>query len=253
MLTYPHLKVNSAAGSATMSSQPTAASASARALLLPDVVFELILHLDFYALLRCQRVCRTWKSAIDRSHEARQTLFLAADDQRLEKLMAAKDFDISIASDTAVQDPQERIALRPEFRALFNPWLFSHVCGPTIMWKYYPDRQKQAPVWRFTNRVSYGRLDFCFMAPGSIDVVDQVEASWNKMFLTQPPVKRMLVQVYYDLDPVGDFDIEKEEGVRIGDVMEKVKGMKAVKDIRGRKGDKHLMMLYLKFEEHFAG
>ena len=236
-----------------MPSQPTAASASTQALLLPDVLFELILHLDFHALLCCQCVCRTWKSVIDRSHEARQTLFLDTDDRRFEDFKAAEEYDIAIASDPAFQHPQQRIPLRPEFRALFNPWVFTHGCEPIATWGCSPAMRKIAPAWRFTDRVSSGRLDFCLMPFELINVVDQMEASWNKMFLTQPPVKRVLVNVQGGYMSAEDFDIEKEEGVRIGDIMGKVRGTNAVKVMRGRKGDKDFTTLELKFDEHFAG
>ncbi|MCG4255606.1 F-box protein, partial [Acetobacter senegalensis] len=61
------------------------------ALLLPDILFELLPHLDFCSLLTCQRVCRTWASAISRSRDAQQRLFLVPDDRPFEAFKAAEE------------------------------------------------------------------------------------------------------------------------------------------------------------------
>ncbi|KAF2627129.1 hypothetical protein BU25DRAFT_458935 [Macroventuria anomochaeta] len=242
-----------------MPSAPTPGSSGAaetHALLLPDVIFEFVLYLDFHTLLRCQRVCHTWKSVIDRSREARQTLFLEASNSTFAAFKAAEEHGITARLPPAFQPAQQRIPLRPEFRALFNPWIYMHGCEPicsSFDGLEDPWRRRQPPIWRFTDRVSSGRLDFCFTPAELVSVVDQTGASWDRMFLTQPPVRRVLITVQGGYMPAEYFDLEKDRGVKIGDVVSWLRDTKAVKVMRERKGDTNFTTVDLKFDEHFTG
>lgn len=135
------------------------------ALLLPDLVFSIVEHLDFHSLLRCQRVCKTWRSVILGSREARQTLFLESDTAPFDAFKAAEEHDIAARNPLAWKLPAYRIRLRPEFRAMFNPWIFTHGCTPiypfpengmVFYWYHKP------ALWSFTDRVSGGRLEYSF-------------------------------------------------------------------------------------------
>ena len=241
-------------------SDPSLASAETNILLLPDVIFELIAHLDFHSLLTCQRVCRAWASVISRSREAQQALFLVSDDEPFHAFKAAEEHDIATKAPAAWQLPSERVTKRNEFRALFNPWIFIQDPDPIAPaasqewiqeWSLQPKRR--SIVWRFTDRVSSGRLDFSYTRADLVSVVDAGQASWNKMFITQPPVRRVVLSVQAGYIPEENFDIEKGDGVRIGDVMEKVRGTNGVKALRGRKGIEDFTILSLKFDEHFTG
>lgn len=84
-------------------------------------------------------------------------------------------------------------------------------------------------------------------------MVDDAEASWNTMFLTQPPVKRLKVSVQGGYMPDEEFDVEKEGGVRIGDAVAAIRGSKAVERMRGRMGEREFTTVDMRFDEHFTG
>ncbi|KAH6613946.1 hypothetical protein C7974DRAFT_380344 [Boeremia exigua] len=231
----------------------SSAAANSHPLLLPDVLFELVIHLDLYSLLQCQRVCRTWASVISRSREAQRTLFLQPDHIPFDAFKAVEERDIASRDPIAWQKPSQRIPERPEFRALFNPWIYTHDCEPITLAADNITWGRPATIWRFTDRVSAGRLGFCFTPSQLVSLADATQASWNGMFLTQPPVKRTLVSVQGGYLPKELFDVEKENGVRIGDIMSHVRGTQAVRVMRGRKGETDFTTLDLKFDEHFTG
>jgi hypothetical protein len=238
-------------------------SAQIQALLLPDVFFDVVSHLDLYSLVRCQGVCRTWKMVIERSHQARRVLFLEVDPGPFEAFKAAEEHDVAVQDEVAFTPPQKRIPMRPEFRALFNPWIFRHDSEPILQYEVGSQERQgyfghwcsrgPRPLWRFTDRVSSGQLLFCFTTDELVSLVDQVEASWNKMFLTQPPVKRVLITVQAGYMREEKFNVEKEEGVRIGHVVSCVRTMKAVEVTRKRNDIKDFTTLDVRFDEHFTG
>jgi hypothetical protein len=71
--------------------------------------------------------------------------------------------------------------------------------------------------------------------------------------LTQPPVKRVLIAVQGGYMPQEKVDLEKDEGVRIGDVLSFVRATKAVTVMSKRKGKKDFTTIELKFDEHYTG
>lgn len=229
---------------------------STHALLLPDILFSLVPHLDFHSLLRCQRVCKTWASVISRSRGAKQTLFLEPSSEPFNAFKAAEEHDIATKAASAFKPPQKRIPRRPEFRALFSPWIWTHGCDPI---RQHSERvedswgRRQPPVWRFTDRVSSGRLDFCFRPDELVRFVGADGASCNRMFLTQPPVKRAVITVQGGYMLSETFDVEKDEGVKTGDVVERIRESKAVRVMRGRKGHTDFTTVDLNFDEHFTG
>jgi hypothetical protein len=223
-------------------------------LLLPEVVFELITHLDCLSLLRCQRVCRTWASAISRSRDAQQRMFKVADDRPFQDFKAAEEHDIATEAPAAWKKPSDRIPRRPEFRQLFNPWVFKQGRNPFEMYRRFECRHLGRPAWRFTNRVCSGRLDFVYLDPHKlVALVNVSQASWLKMFLTQPPIKRVIVSVGNGYGPSETFDIEKPEGVRIGDVMAKLKRSHAVNFLGAMDQGERSRIVSLKIDEHFEG
>lgn len=254
-----HTSLPSKMSQAMTEATSTLAETDVHVLLPAEVIFEVLAHLDFHSLLTCQRVCRTWASVISRSREAQQRLFLTSDDEPFKAFKAAEEHDIATRAPAAWQRPAERVRQRPEFRALFNPWIFMQDCDPIAStdpvsdWMSYYSPRRPSICWRFTDRVSSGRLDFCYIPANFVSMVDATQASWNQMFLTQPPVKRVLLSVQGGYLPEEKFDIEKEAGVKIGDVMEKVRSTKAVKIMRGRKGDRDFTTVDMKFDEHFTG
>ncbi|KAJ4344148.1 hypothetical protein N0V95_006310 [Ascochyta clinopodiicola] len=243
-----------------------AAPTETHALLLPDILFDIIIHLDFYTLLQCQRVCRTWRSVIQKSHQARQTLFLEVDREPFNAFIDAEEHDIACCEDTAFTSPQIRAPKRPEFRSLFNPWIYMHNFDPINPGRQIPGKHsaaappltswapKRRPVlWRFTDRVSSGRLEFCLTQPQIMTLVNDVEASWNHMFLTQPPVKRVLMTVQGGCMLGSTFDVEKGEGVRIGELVACLRKAKPVRAATRSMGDENLTTIDLRFDEHFTG
>lgn len=84
-------------------------------------------------------------------------------------------------------------------------------------------------------------------------LVNVWQASWLKMFLTQPPIKRVIVSVGDGYGPSATFDIEKPEGVRIGDVMAKLRGSHAVKFLGAMDQGERTRIVSLKIDEHFEG
>lgn len=60
-------------------------------LIITHIIFELVRHLDFRTLLRCQRVCRIRRSVIHRSPKARETLFLKSSDELFNAFKAAEE------------------------------------------------------------------------------------------------------------------------------------------------------------------
>ncbi|KAJ8118541.1 hypothetical protein OPT61_g492 [Boeremia exigua] len=235
-------------------------STSTHTLLLPEIIFELVIYLDFHSLLRCQRVCRTWASVIARSREAQQKLFLVSDTGPFDAFKAVEERDIALQHPAAWQKPYQRIPQRAEFRALFNPWIFTQDSEPipsgfvseTV--PYYMGYWKRpTPAWRFTDRVSSGRLDFCFTPSELVSWTGATEDSCRKMFLTQPPVKRVLLSVQGGYLPDEHCDIEKDEGVRIGDILSKVKLIRGFKVMSARSGNMDFTNVDLKFDEHFTG
>lgn len=195
---------------------------------------------------------------ISRSRRARQTLFLESSGKPFAAFKEAEEHDINAASAVAFKPPQQRILLRPEFRALFNPWIFRHGSEPIL---YNPCEEfsilywdkRQPPLWRFTDRISSGRLDFCFTPSELVKFVDQADASFNKMFLTQPPAKRVLITVQGGYMQKEEFDVEQDDGVRIGEIVSRARGTTAFKVMRERNGDRDFTTIDLKFDEHFAG
>jgi len=177
-----------------MSQMP--AAAATHALLLPDTLFSIVPHLDLHSLLRGKRFCQIWKSVISRSHEARQVLFLETDPTPFEALKAAEEHDIAVRTPAAWQRPSIRIRSRPEFRAMFNPCIFTHGCEAISLvdeheigaWQSIGYR-RMPPMWRFTDRVSSGRLDFCLTPADLKRFAGNTASSCESMFLTQPPTK----------------------------------------------------------------
>lgn len=235
-------------------------AAATHALLLPDILFSVVSHLDFHSLLRGQRVCQTWKFVISRSRKARQILFLETDDSPFEAFKAAEEHDIAARKFPGWQRPQNRIRSRPEFRAMFNPWVFTHGCeainsveenefGAYNLTAY----RRGPPTWRFTDRVSSGRLDFCLTPAQLTRFVNDPAASCNEMFLTQPPVKRVLIAFQGGYMQKETADLEEEGGVRIGHVLSCIRRSKAVAVMCKRKGNEDFTTVELKFDEHFTG
>ena len=223
-------------------------------LLLPKVVFELITHLDCLSLLSCQRVCRAWASAISRSPDAQQRLFMVADDRPFLALKAAEEHDIATKAPAAWKKPSERITRRPEFRQLFNPWFYKQGRNPFEMYRRFDCRHLGRPTWRFTDRVCSGRLDFVYHDPHKlVALVNGSQASCFRMLLTQPPIKRVIVSVGNGYGPSETFDIERAEGVRIGDVMAKLKGSHAVNFLGAMDQGERTRIVSLKIDEHFEG
>jgi hypothetical protein len=237
-----------------------AAEVDTQALFLPDILFSIFPHLDFTSLLRCQRVCKTWKSVISRSRPARRILFLEADSAPFALFQAAEEHDLASHAAAAWQRPSQRIPARPEFRAMFNPWIYTHGCAPISMntgdqdgFASFLRRASCNPVWRFTDRVSAGRLDFCFTPAELVRFVRARGASWEAMFLTQPPVRRVLVAVQGGYMADEKFDVERDGGVRIGDVVSVIRGAKGVVAMKKRRGGKDYTTVKLAFDEHFTG
>lgn len=207
------------------------------ALLLPDLVFSIVEHLDFHSLLRCQRVCKTWRSVILGSREARQTLFLESDTAPFDAFKAAEEHDIAARNPLAWKLPAYRIRLRPEFRAMFNPWIFTHGCTPiypfpengmVLYWYHKP------ALWSFTDRVSGGRLEYSFRPAELARLASSPDSILNSMFLTQPPAKRVIVTVEGGRMTEERVELQKDEGVRIGDVLSFIRKTKAV-DVMSKK------------------
>ncbi|KAJ4395287.1 hypothetical protein N0V91_010931 [Didymella pomorum] len=247
-----------------MRSHPTSripAAAATHALLLPDILFSIVPHLDFHSLFRGKRVCKTWQSVISRSHEARQILFLETDSTPFKAFKAAEEYDIAARSPAAWQRPSNRIRSRPEFRAMFNPWIFTHGCEPInsleeseIYGGYFLQLAGRIPpTWRFTDRVSSGRLDFCLIPAELRRFASNVESACTSMFLTQPPVKRVLITVQGGYMSEEKVDLEKDEGVRIGDILAFVRATKAVSVMSKRNGKADFTTIELKFDEHYTG
>ncbi|KAF1350527.1 hypothetical protein EJ07DRAFT_159461 [Lizonia empirigonia] len=226
-------------------------SAETNTLLLTHIIFELVQHLDFRTLLRCQRVCRKWRSVIHRSAKARETLFLKSSDELFNAFKAAEEQCIAQRMPEAWDPPQERILERPEFRALFNPWVFTHD------W-YHPDAPGPSSGlrgdFRFTDRISSGHVYFRFKPAYLCLLINRDGASWNTMFLTQPPIRRVLATVSGSCISRKTFDVEVEEGIKIGDIMACLRGTEAGKFDERKGGLIPLTAgLCLKFDEHFTG
>ena len=222
------------------------------ALLLPDLVFSIVEHLDFHSLLRCQRVCKTWRSVTLGSREARQTLFLEPDTAPFDAFKAAEEHDIVARNPPAWKLPAYRILLRPEFRAMFNPWIFTHGCEPIYPFPEdgiigYFDRQPM--WWGFTDRVSSGRLEYSFVPAELARFASSPDSSFNSMFLTQPPVRRVLVAIRGGYMAEEEATLEKEEGVKIGDVLSFIRKTKAVDVMVKRTGEIDYTIIDLRFIE----
>lgn len=222
------------------------------ALLLPDLVFSIVEHLDFHSLLRCQSVCKTWRSVILGSREARQTLFLETDSTPFDAFKAAEEHDIAARNPPAWKLPAHRILLRPEFHAMFNPWIFTHGCEPIYPFPEdgmvsYWDREP-AP-WSFTDRVSCGRLEYSFIPAELARFASSPDSNLNSMFLTQPPAKRVLVAVEGGYMTEERVELRKDEGVRIGDVLSFIRTTKAVDVMSKRTGEIDFTTIDIEFIE----
>jgi hypothetical protein len=222
------------------------------ALLLPDLVFSIVEHLDFHSLLRCQRVCKTWRSVILGSREARQTLFLESDTAPFDAFKAAEQHDIVARNPPAWKLPAHRILLRPEFRAMFNPWVFTHGCEPIYpfpedgMVSYW---DREPAWWGFTDRVSSGRLEYSFIPAELARFASSPDSSSNSMFLTQPPVKKVIVAIQGGYMTEEEVELENDEGVRIGDVLSFIRKTKAVDVMSKRTGEVDFTTIDVEFNE----
>ena len=143
---------------------------------------------------------------------------------------------------------------------MFNPWIFTHGCEAISSVEenefnaFNLTRNRPfPPTWRFTDRNSSGRLDFCLTPAELMRLVSSVASTCASMFLTQPPVKRVLITVQGGYLPEEKVDLEKNEGVRIGDILSFVRATIAVAVMSKRKGNKDFTTLEVKFDEHFRG
>jgi hypothetical protein len=229
------------------------------ALLLPDILHEIFPRLPCATLLRCERVCRTWQQVISRSSLAQQRLFRVADPTALDPLLAIEAHDVAEQNAAAYVHPQRRLNARPEFRALFNPWVLRGMpfaaewgaWGRPVAWRI--------AAWRITDRVSCGAVGFVMARREFLGVLDEQVECWRGMFVVQPPVKRVLGWVGLKDGNEEAFEVEVEEGVRVGDVLRKAGQTGVAKGLRGRrtrtrarKEDEAVRMRW-QFDEHFTG
>ena len=110
-------------------------------------------------------------------------------------------------------------------------------------------------AWRITDRVSCGAVGFAIARKGFLRALDEQVECWRGMFVVQPPVKRVLGWIGIQGGRKEGFEVEVEEGVRVGDVLKKVEQTGVVKGLRGRRWtgrDEPVRMMW-QFDEHFTG
>jgi hypothetical protein len=133
-------------------------------------------------LLHCQRVSQMWRAVINDSHGLQQKLFMAAAPEPLEQNEKYKSY---------------------------NPLLLSHCLVSKL--------DRRAGQHSPQDLLAPAPLDqFAFRIPSSSEPL----ASWRKMFIKQPPIAavRLEVSVYGEFLRAGEFDSTK--AFRMGDIME---------------------------------
>lgn len=143
-------------------------------------------------------------------------LFPEADDSPFTAFQAAEEHDVASYIPRAWSRPSERIPQRPELRAPLNPWVYAHGSKPIGAASDHEfshngllQFRRQLPLWRFTDRVSSRRLDFCSTPAELARFAKDTGSSCSSMFLTQPPVKRVLVAVQGGHMPEERLDMER--------------------------------------------
>jgi hypothetical protein len=224
------------------------------ALLLPDILHEIFPRLPCATLLACERVCRTWQRVISRSPLAQQRLFRVADPSALDALFAIEAHDVAEQKPAAFLSPQLRLIRRPEFRALFNPWVLRGAPFSVSWEAWLRSSDGAVKIWRITDRVSCGVVGFVMARKEFLGVLDEQVACWRTMFVVQPPVKRVVGWVRFRGGRKEAFEVNVEEGVRMSHVLKKVEQTGVVKGLRGMKmRGEHLVQMQWQFDEHFNG
>lgn len=224
------------------------------AFLLPDILHEIFPRLPCATLLACERVCRTWQRVISRSPLAQQRLFRVADPSALDALFAIEAHDVVEQKAAAFESPQLRLIRRPEFRALFNPWVLRGAPFSVSWEAWLQSSDGAAKIWRITDRVSCGVVRFVMARKEFLGVLDEQVACWRSMFVVQPPVKRVVGWVRFRGGRKEAFEVNVEEGVRMSHMVKKVEQTGVVKGLRGMKmRGEHLVQMQWQFDEHFNG
>ncbi|KAF2794470.1 hypothetical protein K505DRAFT_336919 [Melanomma pulvis-pyrius CBS 109.77] len=164
----------------------TASRSPHRALLLPELIHEIIHYLDFYSLIRCQSVSRVFRLVIQRAIESspavQKTLFLLAD----------ADFDFATAS--------QGTDLSPTF---INPYLY-----------------RLSYSRRFTATSTNGSLmGMLTLRPAAVAALlrGDEQASWRPMLAWQlPPKKSLSAEPHLDRGEAPDLS-GREDGGGVGE------------------------------------
>jgi len=150
-----------------------------RAFLIIELFEQIILYLPIETVLSLKRVCQYFKNTIDESNRIQEHLF----------------FYPSIASKA-----QPRVELNPILAKCFPPWFGkppSSVTLESYMAKIdaqggYPMRGDKAPetTWK---QNAFTSIPWASSAKAT-EAFRRRDASWRRMFLSQPPVLKLRVQ-----------------------------------------------------------
>lgn len=158
-------------------SQPTPQeSAGSRLANIVELIEEILLGIDIKTLLLAQRVSRTWKAIIARSLKLQRALFISPaasiEDypNTTEKFSAENTWHNIQSLDDLTALSEGRLVPKDVVKNVLNPLLYILMPGSRLDTYCWGGKQRQAE-----HNIS-------------------TSASWTKMYLTQPPVKSIMLR-----------------------------------------------------------
>lgn len=89
---------------------------------------------------------------------------------------------------------------------------------------------------------------------GLLEGLDDSVESWKDMFIAQPPVTRVVGWIDMRGRREARVEVEKEGGVRVKDVLEKMREAASEQKLKMRKmSKKEGVSMHWRFDEHFNG
>jgi hypothetical protein len=170
---------------------PTPHPATDKVLSTNKLLCGIIAHLPIKEILAAKRTCRTWRDSVAADPGIQQKLFLKP----------VKISDV-LVEDSVVLDLENPIPIgKCTVICEVNPWI-SEICG--VVWtggSYWNGPHGGPSSHLYTN------LEFI-----------QRDGNWREMFVSQPPCKKIVVNLFTWMFRKESVTLERQAGVKMGEL-----------------------------------
>lgn len=192
-----------------------------------EVLQNIFAYLDFWHLLRCQRVCKTWQALVPGdSPLLAETLYLKPSRslQIYSLVPTTFDFELDLTPPTSESGPQQQVAAPPGSTRSTRSTSSSSSLGTR---NHLSLSRRCLGLIRTSQEIVFHPLitDFNFWV-NRPSVTGNYDGSWRHMLVSMPPLRELTLRDARQNRAVTVMCVAGEEGVKLGqlfDVMDEWK------------------------------